>query len=254
MNSQAEIIAHRGGRWPGMSENTLDAFTTAFDHGVIWMETDVHASADGVLFAAHDEDLGRIAGRPHRIGDLTASELDAVDLRGGGRLPRMGDLFEALPEARWNIDVKAGHSIAATVRTLRRCRADRRVRLASFHSSTLRRLRTALPGTLTSAGTSEVARFALAAAVGLPAGLAPVPAGVDALQVPVRVRGVPVITSGLVSRAHERNLLVHAWTVNAAEDMRTLLARGIDGIVTDEVALALSVIRSPPIRRNNRRR
>ena len=35
MNSQREviadpeIIAHRGGLWPGMSENTLEAFTAA---------------------------------------------------------------------------------------------------------------------------------------------------------------------------------------------------------------------------------
>lgn len=93
MNSQPEatagpeIIAHRGGLWPGMSENTLEAFTAAADAGVHWMETDVHASADGVLFAAHDADLTRIAGRPQAIRELNAAELDAIELSAGGRLP-----------------------------------------------------------------------------------------------------------------------------------------------------------------------
>ena len=76
MNSQPEVIAHRGGRWPETSENTLAAFTLAAEAGVEWMETDVHASADGVLFAAHDADLSRIAGRPHLIRELPAAELD----------------------------------------------------------------------------------------------------------------------------------------------------------------------------------
>lgn len=242
MNSQPEIIAHRGGRWAGASENTLEAFTAASDRGVVWMETDVHASADGVLFAAHDEDLSRIAGRPHLIRELSARELDCVELHGGGRLPRMSDLLEALPQARWNIDVKAAHSIAPTVRTLRSAGAEARVRMASFHSSTLRRLRSALPGTLTSAGTAETALFALSAALGLPARLRAVPAGVDALQVPMRVRGVPAVTSGFVARARERGLLVHVWTVNDPHDMRTLSSLGVDGIVTDEVELALTVV------------
>ncbi|MBU5900251.1 hypothetical protein JVW24_24330, partial [Vibrio cholerae O1] len=74
-------------------------------------ETDVHASADGVLFAAHDADLDRIAGVPHLIRDLPASEVDRIDLLHGGRLPRLSDLLDALPDVEWNIDVKAPHSI-----------------------------------------------------------------------------------------------------------------------------------------------
>ncbi|RBP64713.1 glycerophosphoryl diester phosphodiesterase [Brevibacterium sanguinis] len=241
MNSQAEVIAHRGGRWPGMSENTAEAFAAAASAGVEWMETDVHASADGVLFAAHDEDLARIAGRPQRIGELTADELDTIDLVGGGRLPRMAELFSALPDARWNIDVKSARSIPATVRTIRRAGAEERVRLASFHSSTLRRLREALPGTATSAGTGEAVACVAALLSGLPAHP---PADLDALQLPLRVRGVRVITPRLVARAHARGLLVHVWTVNDPADMRRLLAVGVDGIVTDEVALALSVLRA----------
>ena len=241
MNSQAEIIAHRGGQWPGMSENTLEAFTAAYQAGVRWLETDVHASADGILFAAHDADLDRIAARPHRIRDLNAAELDSVELLAGGHLPRLTALFESLPDAAWNIDVKAAHSIAPMIRIVRSLNAEGRIRLAAFSSSTLRRLREALPGVRTSAGVLESALFA---AGGLPGVLASgpcrLPDGLDALQVPTSFKGVPVITEDFVSRAHRSGLLVHVWTVNDPASMRMLLGLGVDGIVTDDVSLGLA--------------
>ncbi|AZT97366.1 MAG: glycerophosphodiester phosphodiesterase family protein [Brevibacterium aurantiacum] len=243
MNSQAEIIAHRGGQWPGMSENTLEAFASAHQAGVRWMETDVHASADGVVFAAHDADLDRIAGRPHRIRDLKAAELDSIELIAGGHLPRLTTLLEELPDLAWNIDVKAAHSIAPMIRTIRSREAGERIRLASFSSSTLRRLREALPGVRSSAGVFESALFALGALPGVAdSGLTPLPAGLDALQVPMSFKGLRVLTEDFVSRAHRSGLQIHVWTINDVAEMRTLLDLGVDGIVTDDVLLGLREI------------
>lgn len=240
MNSQVEIIAHRGGQWPGVSENTLEAFTAAHRAGLAWMETDVHASADGVLFAAHDADLDRIAARPHCIRDLNAAELDSIELSAGGRLPRLTALVESLPDVSWNIDVKAAHSIAPMVRVVRSLQVEDRIRLASFSSSTLRRLREALPEVRTSTGVSETALFALGGLPGVPdSGPCPLPAGLDALQVPMSFKGVPVVTRKFVARAHRAGLQVHVWTVNDLASMRRLLDIEVDGIVTDDVLLGL---------------
>lgn len=41
-----------------------------------------------------------------------------------------------------------------------------------------------------------------------------------------------------VQRAHRRGRQVLAWTVNTAEDMRRLCDLGVDGVITDEPALA----------------
>ena len=240
MNSQVEIIAHRGGRWPGVSENTLEAFTAAHRAGAAWMETDVHASADGVLFAAHDADLDRIAARPHCIRDLNAAELDSIELSAGGRLPRLTALVESLPDVSWNIDVKAAHSIAPMIRVVRSLQVEDRIRLASFSSSTLRRLREALPGVRTSTGVSETALFALGGLPGVPdSGPCPLPAGLDAQQVPMSFKGIPVVTREFVARAHRAGLQVHVWTINDLASMRRLLDLEVDGIVTDEVLLGL---------------
>ncbi|MGC2942067.1 MULTISPECIES: glycerophosphodiester phosphodiesterase family protein [unclassified Brevibacterium] len=243
INADPEIIAHRGGLWPGMSENTLDAFAAAAASGVRWMETDVHASADGVLFAAHDADLTRIAGLSHSIRELGADDLDDVELLAGGRLSRLEALLETLPQVLWNIDVKAPHSIGPMIRFVHNFDAADRIRLASFDSGTLRRLRTALPGVRTSTGTTETALFALGRLPGVPDhGAAPLPPGADALQVPASYKRIPVVTADFVDRAHRSGLHVHVWTINDEQAMQSLLGLGVDGIVTDDVELGLDVL------------
>jgi glycerophosphoryl diester phosphodiesterase len=42
-----------------------------------------------------------------------------------------------------------------------------------------------------------------------------------------------VLTRRFVDAAHNRNLEVHAWTINDEEDMERMIALGVDGIITD---------------------
>jgi len=56
---------------------------------------------------------------------------------------------------------------------------------------------------------------------------------IDVFQVPEHHRGRRVVTPRLVAEAHRRNIPVHVWTVDDADDMRRLLSWGVDGIHTD---------------------
>ncbi|MCH8466567.1 MAG: hypothetical protein LAT78_08375 [Roseinatronobacter sp.] len=45
-----------------------------------------------------------------------------------------------------------------------------------------------------------------------------------------------------LAQAHACDLAVNVWTVNAADDMRAMLEMGVDGIITDDPALALALL------------
>ena len=49
-------------------------------------------------------------------------------------------------------------------------------------------------------------------------------------------------TSKLMREAHEKGLLVYAWTVNDLDGMLDLMEIGIDGLITDDPALAVTAI------------
>lgn len=233
-------FAHRGGtdRAP---ENTLAAFADAVALGYRYLETDVHASADGRLVAFHDDDLGRMAGRPGRIGDLAWSEIAALRVA-GEPIPLLEDLLAAFPAARINIDPKTDAAAALLPEVLRRTRAVARVCIGAFSDARLRRLRRAVgPALCTSMGPSEVTWLRLAS-LGLPV------RGVDpelppaCVQVPPRWHGLPLVDRRFLAKAHRLGLPVHVWTINGQAEMERLLDLGVDGLMTDRVRALRAVL------------
>ena len=65
-------MAHRGGALLTANlgiENTLAAFANSVALGYEYLETDVHATADGHLVAFHDPNLARVTDvEGHKIG------------------------------------------------------------------------------------------------------------------------------------------------------------------------------------------
>ena len=53
---------------------------------------------------------------------------------------------------------------------------------------------------------------------------------------------LPLVAKTLVKRAHRRNIAVQYWTINDADDMRTLIELGCDCIMTDDPELLSQVL------------
>ena len=233
-------FAHRGGTETG-AENTMAAFEHAYDAGLRYMETDVHRTRDGVLVAFHDRNLRRLAGRDALISDLSWRDLAAVELRGGGRVPRLDELFERWPEVRWNLDPKSDDVVEPLAARLAGSALLERICVGSFGGRRLKRMRALLgEGLCSSAAPAEVMRC-LARRRGLPVPLR-LPPSVRCLQVPHTIRGVPVVDAGLVRWAHLRGLQVHVWTIDEPAEMETLLDAGVDGIMTDKPMVLRQVL------------
>ena len=252
------VIAHRGGAglWP---ENTLHAFGRAHALGADVIETDVRATSDGELVVIHDAGVERTTDGRGSVSALTLAEIKRLDaghrwtpdggrsfpLRGSGvTVPTLREVFEALPRARFNIEPKQSEpSIAAPLcRLIRERGMSGRVMVAAFRGAALEQFRSECPEVATSASTSEVASFLALQRAGLAASYSP---RMQAVQVPEWAGGMRLLTEEFVRAAHGRNLRVHAWTVNAEDDMRRLLALGVDGVMTDYPDRLLKVLGRP---------
>lgn len=237
------VLAHRGLAVEA-PENTLLAFAHALALGVDHLETDVHASRDGIAMIAHDPDLDRVAGIPGRIDERTAAELASIALGGDQGFATLAEALDAFPEARFNIDLKSADAVAPTVDAVRQLRAEHRVLLTSFSERRRAAALRLLPEVATSASAPRFAAALVAARIGAVPLVRAALSGVHAVQIPERALGGETTTPRLLRAFHAAGVEVHVWTINEPATMRALLARGVDGIVTDRADLAVEVVRS----------
>ncbi len=232
-------FAHRGGAADGL-ENTEAAFRSAVDSGYRYLETDVHATADGRLVAFHDSTLDRVTDTGGRIAELRWPEVREARVAGKQPVPLFEDLLEAFPEARWNVDVKAEPALLPLLDLIRRTDAWDRVCIGSFSESRVARAqRLGGPRLATSLGTSGVLALRLRS-LGVPA---PLRRGAVAAQVPETQSGIRVVDRRFVRTAHALGLQVHVWTVNDRARMERLLDLGVDGIMTDHTGTLIEVLK-----------
>lgn len=224
-------VAHRGGGAENL-ENSPTAFQHALSLGYQVLETDVHASSDGVLVVCHDPHLTRTAESGFEIAQTDWAVLSQVQLRNGDKVMRLEELVEMLgPETRLNIDPKSDASVGPLVKLLESYPwLQERVCLGSFETARLKSLRKALPRVATSLGSSEIRALVISARSRIKW---PRRSTAIAAQVPEVARDVRIVTPQFVDYSHDIGLDVHVWTVNAEQDMHRLYDMGVDALITD---------------------
>lgn len=234
-------FAHRGGagQWP---ENTMPAFQGAVDLGYRYLETDVHATRDGVLLAFHDESLDRVTDGTGRISDLDYADVAKVRVDGREPIPLMEDLLGAWPEVRVNIDPKLDNAAAPLVEVLRRTGAIDRVCVTSFSGRRTAWIRDQLgPELCTGLGPLSVTRLRFSSWSGPLRGLW---GGFveGCAQIPTHQYGIRLTDRALIDGAHQAGLQVHVWTIDDPGEMNRLIDLGVDGLMTDQPEVLKSVL------------
>lgn len=239
------VIAHRGGA--GLApENTMQAFERSTTLGVDVLELDVRSTADGELVVMHDALVDRTTDGHGQISAMTLAEAKKLNAGfnwtpDGGqtfpfretsvKIPTLREVFTAFPKVRFNIEPK--HQTPSLIKPLcdiiREFKLSDKVVIGSFNQTILDDFRRDCAEVATSASPSEVSKFLAMYKTGVSEAYSPL---MQALQVP-EYAGVQVLSKEFVAAAHERNLKVHVWTVNDADDMKRLLEMGVDGIMTD---------------------
>ncbi|MDO9454550.1 glycerophosphodiester phosphodiesterase family protein [Nocardioides sp.] len=230
-------LAHRGGAYhPDIEglENTLQAFRHAADLGYRYLETDVHATADGVLMAFHDDVLDRVSDQQGAIAGLTHADVRRARVGGREEIPTFAALVDEVPGARFNVDLKSDGAVRPLADFIAARDLWDDLLVGSFSLARLREFRRLTGGRVaTSAAPVEVAAFLTGVRRR---------ADFDALQVPHRRGRLVVTTARLVRRAHAAGKHVHVWTIDTAEEIGELLDRGVDGLFTDRTDVLKDVL------------
>ncbi len=164
--ARPRVLAHRGlvtaeDLAHGVVENSFAAVAAAHAAGAVYIESDCHLTADGVVVLFHDDDLARVTGDPRPVAEVTVRELDALMAARGG-LITLTQALDAFPTVRFNLDVKAKDAAAEVGRIV--APHAHRVLLTSFSDE---RRRNALAAAdragvgirpATSAGSATIAR------------------------------------------------------------------------------------------------
>lgn len=238
-------FAHRGAsaRRP---ENTLVAFREAVAAGSGGLELDVHMTRDGRIVVIHDDTVDRTTDGTGCVRDMTLAEVRRLDAGyrftddgtrtyrdRGLRVPTLEEVFEEFPDRSVNVEIKEDLPgiERAVLRTIREAGAGDRTLVAAQRHAVMRRFREVSGGEVpTSASGREIRVFFLLNRLRLTGLLSP---AYDALQVPVRYRGVRVLTPRFVRAAHDLGVRVDAWTVDDPCEMGRLLDMGVDVVMTN---------------------
>lgn len=228
-------VAHRGGA-AEQPENTMTAFAAAVGLGFRYVETDVHATADGVLLAFHDHTLDRVTDRSGEIATLPYAEVRQARV-GKEVIARFEEVLGSWPDLRVHVDAKHLAAAAPLMAAIDRTGAHDRVCIGSFSDRTAWALRRLGRGRIcTWMGRGEILALRLAS-LGVP-----VPrSAAGCTQVPVRQGRLRLVDGRFVATARRRHVGVHVWTINDRETMEWLLDLGVDAILSDRPTLLKQV-------------
>ena len=230
----AQIIAHRGGAAVA-PENTMAAFQRGITDGADWLELDVQEDADGVVVVNHDRDFMRVAGSDLEVWRATDAELANLDVGShfgaafaDQRVPTLREVLElAKGKAGVFIELKHyGHDVNLEQKVVDLVEATGTaadIVIMSLEYDAVRKTAALRPawtyGLLNAVAIGDLTR----------------------LDVGFLALTADAASYSMIRRAHARGMKVYAWTIDDPVQMTVMMSRGVDGIITDQVARARQV-------------
>jgi glycerophosphoryl diester phosphodiesterase len=230
-----EIIAHRGAAG-ARPENTMAAVLKAIEDGADWIEIDVQETADGEVIVAHDSDFMKSAGVDLKVWNATVDDLARIDIGSSfdpayaaERTPTLRDvLLAARGKSKVMIELKYyGHNVDLQDRVARiveETAMSDQITVMSLKLPMVEKMRVLRPGWRTG--------ILAAKAIGDLSKL-------DADYIAVNTGQVSV---GLIKRSKAAGKQVYAWTVDEPVTMSRMISMGVDGLITNQPALARQVM------------
>lgn len=228
------VWAHRGASAVA-PENTMLAFDKAVEVGADGIELDVQFDGDRHVVVFHDHELQRLAGRPGRIDEISASERAGLRV-GGEPVPLLAEVLATF-DTELDVEIKverpgrANALVAATAKIIKDSGRADQVLVSSFDPIALLQFHAYAPdialGYLFHGEQGLAARRGwIGRAIGA------------SLAHPQHT----LCTAASVRRWHTSGMPVNAWTVDDPAELTRLAALGVDGVFVNDPARALEVL------------
>jgi len=226
-----QIIAHRGGAFV-TPENTIAAFERGILDGADWLELDVQENADGVVIVEHDRDFMRAAGARLEVWRATNDDLSDLDI-GSSFAPEFSDqrvptLCQVLELAKGRAGIfielkyygKQVNLEEKVIELVEETGMTSEIVIMSLNYDGIRKTAALRPdwtyGFLNAVAIGDLTRL-----------------DVDFLALTAKATSL-----SMIRRTHKRKMKIYAWTIDDPVQMWVMMSRGVDGIITDRVALA----------------
>ena len=229
------VVAHRGaaGRAP---ENTMASIKAAIEDKTDWVEIDVQETADGRVVVVHDSDFMKLAGVDLKVWNGTLEEIQNIDVGSwfapefsAQRVPTLIDVLKASRgKAHVVIELKYyGHDEQLEQRVIdivEQLDMSGEVAIMSLKYDAVQKVRKLRPDWNIGLLSAQV--------LGTMSNL-----DVDFLAVNMAMASPTFIRTNQGAGKQ-----VFVWTVNSKMSMFRMMSLGVDGIITDEPALARQVM------------
>ncbi len=235
------IIAHRGAS-ADAPENTIAAFKEAMRQHADAIEIDVRMTADSQLVVMHDSNVQRTTNGSGAVADFTLEELRTLDagswfsaIFSGERTPTLKNVLLILDSTTLLIIEIKSESEGIEQRVIGEvndCGKRKQVLLKSFYPGAIRKFQQLAP---------DIPRIYVFAfhLTFFNFTFGTTPRFENIFETPAEYLQIHrlAVTRSFAEKAHRNKFKVIVWDVNGDEDMKEMIALGVDGIETDHPAM-----------------
>jgi glycerophosphoryl diester phosphodiesterase len=237
------LLAHRGDL-AHAPENTLPAFQQAIQKGADGVELDVKLTRDGHVVVFHDMSVNRTTNGTGKLASLTLEMIRSLDAGSwfhekfkGTQVPLLEEVFETIGSEKLinieltNYSTPRDELVNSVCDLIKRHGNQDQIIFSSFFASNLKRAGQQMP---------EIPR-ALLAMPGF-AGIWARSFGFTFGEYQALHPHISNVSREQVQRVHRLKRRVHVWTANKPEEIKRLKEWGVDGIFTDDPAMAVQAL------------
>jgi len=214
------IIAHRGSSLEAY-ENSFAAFKLAVKQKADMIELDTHLTQDGFFIIYHDGII-KLQGKPYVISRTKLETLQLLSLPNGESIPLLDDVLRLLlPSIKFNVEIKCSVTRKQFEDMLNEVGGDNtRIIISSFRTAVMEELKNSKLG-------YDLAFLYLF--------LTPkIKKMVDLNYISAFNPNHVFLREKHVKFFHQKKKKVYPWTIDAEKDIKKLVKKRVDGIITND--------------------